>query len=188
MMSINPTLKQATSTEFTLLSTAASYLRHDFEEEYKMWENSPFEWILNLPAGTKGKLGKQLVYQWCALKGLAVDRCSDSEADMMVNGHRVEVKFSTLWKSGVYKFQQIRDQNYEYSICLGISPFDAHCWVLGKSVLKKYVIGHMGQHTGTGSKETAWITVNPKTPPDWIRPYGGALDDAFSIIKKMRRK
>ena len=32
-----------------------------------------------------------------------------------------------------YKFQQLRDQNYEFAICLGISPFSAHCWVLPKA-------------------------------------------------------
>jgi hypothetical protein len=102
------------------------------------------EWVLRLPAGSKGKLGKLLVYQWCALKGLSVDRSRDSEADMLINGHRVEVKFSTLWQSGIYKFQQIRDQNYEYSVCLGVSPFEAHCWVISKAILLQYVIGHMG--------------------------------------------
>jgi hypothetical protein len=46
---------------------------------------------------------------------------------MLINGHRVEIKFSTLWQEGIYNFQQIRDQNYEYAVCLGISPFEAHC-------------------------------------------------------------
>ncbi len=174
--------------DFELLATASSYIRSDFEEEYKMWENSPFEWILHLPTGSKGKLGKHLVYQWCALKGLSVDRCNDSEADMLINGHRVEIKFSTLWRSGIYKFQQIRDQNYEYSVCLGISPFEAHCWVLSKSVLKQYVIGHLGQHTGSIGKETAWITINPKNPPEWIVPCGGTLDNAFRVLKNFSRR
>lgn len=177
-----------TNSDFILLATASSYLRQDFEEGYNAWVDSPFEWILHLPAGSKGKLGKQLVYQWCALKGLAVDRCTDSEADMLINGHRVEVKFSTLWKSGVYKFQQIRDQNYEYSVCLGISPFEAHCWVLSKSILKRFVIGHLGQHTGGDGKETAWITINPSNPLEWITPYGGTLDNAFSVLRNLSRR
>ncbi|HMD90206.1 MAG TPA: hypothetical protein VKF38_13670 [Anaerolineaceae bacterium] len=176
------------TTDFKLLATASSYLRKDFEEGYTEWLNSPFEWILHLPAGSKGKLGKHLIYQWCALKGLSVDRCTDSEADMLINGHRVEVKFSTLWKSGIYKFQQIRDQNYEYSVCLGISPFEAHCWVLSKAVLKRYVIGHLGQHTGNEGKETAWITVDPKNPLDWIRPYGGTLEQAFVVLRNLSHR
>jgi hypothetical protein len=177
-----------TNPDFQLLATASSYLRKDFEEGYKEWVNSPFEWILHLPAGSKGRLGKLLVYQWCALKGLAVDRCNDSEADMLINGHRAEVKFSTLWKSGDYTFQQIRDQNYEFAIFLGISPFEAHCWVLSKLILKQYVIGHMGQHTGSRGKETAWVTINPRNPPKWVIPYGGKLEDAFRVLKVLKRR
>jgi len=177
-----------TTLDFKLLATASTYLRQDFEEDFNSWNDSPFEWILHLPAGSKGKLGKLLIYQWCALKGLAVDKCSDSEADMLINGHRVEVKFSTLWQKGFYKFQQIRDQNYEYSVCLGISPFEAHCWVLNKKVLKRHVIGHLGQHTGAAGKETAWITVKPKKPPEWIVPFGGSLDEAFLLIKDFSRR
>ena len=101
-----------TSTDFELLATAANYIKDDFETKNNIWDGSPFNWILSLPSGSKGKLGKLLVLQWCALKGLAVDRSLDSEFDMLINGHRIEVKFSTLWKNGYYKFQQIRDQNY----------------------------------------------------------------------------
>src|SRR5690348_2784553 len=133
--------------EFDLLSTAANFIKRDFEREQSAWDGSPFEWVLKLPSGSKGKLGKRLVYQWCALQGLSTESSPDSEADMLVNKHRVEIKFSTLWTVGIYKFQQLRDQNYEYCILLEVSPFEAHCWVVSKKILKAYVIGHMGQHT-----------------------------------------
>jgi hypothetical protein len=180
-------MNQITS-DFEMLATAANYIRPDIEEEHLSWKSSPFEWVLRLPAGSKGKLGKHLVYQWCAVKGLAVDRSPDSEADMLVNGHRVEVKFSTLWKVGIYKFQQIRDQNYEYSVCLGISPFEAHCWVISKSILKQHVIGHLGQHTGSSGQETAWFSVRPNNPPEWLIPCGGTLDDAFKVLKSLSHR
>lgn len=174
--------------DFDLLASAANYIRKDLEKDYAAWGNSPFEWILKLPAGSKGKLGKHLVYQWCAVKGLSVDRSPDSQADMLVNGHRIEVKFSTLWKSGIYKFQQVRNQNYEYAICMGISPFEAHCWVVSKGLLLKHVIGHMGQHTGVLGQDTAWITVDPKQPLDWLNACGGRLDQAFERLKGLKRK
>jgi len=177
-----------TVSDFDLLATAANYIKHDLEDDFKGWNGSPFEWVLKLPPGSKGKLGKQLVYQWCALKGLAVDKCPDSEADMLINGHRVEVKFSTLWRIGIYKFQQIRDQNYEYSICLGISPSEAHCWVISKAILKEYVIGHLGQHTGSKGKDTAWFPVNPKAPPNWLLPFGGTLEQAFKVLRNLKHR
>jgi hypothetical protein len=170
------------------LSTAANYIKPDLEKHYLIWRGSPFEWVLKLPAGSRGKLGKQLVFQWCALKGLAVDKSPDSEADMLINGHRVEVKFSTLWTARFYRFQQVRDQNYEYAVCLGISPFEAHCWVVSKNILLKYVIGHMGQHTGARGRETAWIKVNPILPPAWLAGLGGNLSQAFQVLRSLSRR
>ena len=176
-----------TPTDFELLATIANYIRKDIEQENTAWLESPFLWVLGLPAGSKGKLGKHLIYSWCALKGISVERSPDSEADMLINKHRVEIKFSTLWKSGIYKFQQIRNQNYDYSVCLGISPFEAHCWVISKQILLENVIGHLGQHTGIKGIETAWFSVNPISPPIWIKPYGGSLDKAFVVLKSLSK-
>jgi hypothetical protein len=174
--------------DFKLFASAAQFIKSEFEEDRTTWNGSPFEWVLNLPSGSKGKLGKRLVYQWCALKGLSIDSSPDSDADMLVNKHRVEIKFSTLWKVGIYKFQQLRDQDYEYSILLGVSPFEAHCWVVSKRILKKYVIGHMGQHTGSAGQETAWLSVNPQSPPEWLTECGGTLDQAYLVLKSLSHK
>jgi len=175
-------------TDFNLLATAANYIKNDIEKDRKEWEDSPFYWILRLPAGSKGKLGSNLIKQWCALKGLTIGTSPDSEADLLINNHRVEVKFSSLWETGIYRFQQIRDQNYEFIICLGISPHDAHCWVIDKATLREKVIGHMGQHTGRASKETSWLTVNPKSPPDWLMEFGGSLSEAYDVLKILKKK
>jgi len=178
----------STTPEFNLLASAAKFIKPEFEKNSSPWAASPFEWILALPSASKGKLGKRLVYQWCALKGLSIDSSPDSQADMMINGHRVEIKFSTLWEANIYKFQQIRDQNYEYAVCLGISPFEAHCWVISKKILRRYVIGHMGQHTGSTGQETAWFAVNPESPPSWILPIGGTLEQAYKVLKSLSHR
>ncbi|MBI5952421.1 MAG: hypothetical protein HY865_12255 [Chloroflexi bacterium] len=174
--------------DFDLLASAANFIKKEFQNEQSDWTGSPFEWALSLPSGSKGKLGKRLVYQWCALQGLSTENSPDSDADMLINKHRVEIKFSTLWKAGIYKFQQIRDQNYEYSILLGVSPFEAHCWVVSKAILKKYVIGHMGQHTGAAGQETAWLTVKPNNPPPWLSECGGSLDEAYAVLKSLSHR
>jgi hypothetical protein len=181
-------MNNSTNPDFDLLASAAKFIEKEITKENDAWHGSPFEWVLNLPAGSKGSLGKRLVKQWCALKELAVDRSPDSEADMLINDHRVEIKFSTLWKAGFYKFQQIREQNYEYSVLLGVSPFEAHCWVVSKSILRQYVIGHMGQHTGSSSQETSWLTVNPAKPPEWLSKCGGTLEEAYVVLKGLSRR
>lgn len=146
------------------------------------WQGSPFAWIRTRPSRQRGKIGEQLVAGWCAAKDLDVVRSPDAEADRIIAGRRVEIKFSTLWESGVYAFQQIRDQNYEYAICLGLSPFDAHCWVISKRVLRQHVIHHTPQHTGRGGTETFWLHFQVAAPPAWLRSCGGRLADAYRIL------
>lgn len=124
---------------------------------------------------------------WSAAKGFDVVRAGDSQADRIIEGHRVEIKFSTLWKNGGYKFQQIRDQNHEFCFCLGVSPFDAHAWLLPKAVLREYVIGHMGQHTGAGGADTAWLGVTVGEEYSWMKPYGGRLSDVKRLFDEAGR-
>jgi len=111
-----------------------------------------------------------------------VTRSPDSEADRIINGHRAEIKFSTLGESGIFKFQQLRDQNYEFAICLGLCPFDARCWVIPKKELLRHVIGHTGQHGGASGTDTAWMSFGPDEPYDWLTPYGGKLRDALRVL------
>jgi hypothetical protein len=134
------------------------------------WAGSPFQWILQQPSSSKGKIGEQLVAGWCAAKGFDVVRSGDREADRIIEGHRVEIKLSTLWKASVYKFQQIRDQRYEYLLCLGLAPFEVRAWLIPKSALLEHVIGQMGQHTGATGRDTAWLSVAASHPQRWLEP------------------
>jgi hypothetical protein len=139
-----------TDTELEILFSVATTLKSDYvrDESADPWAKSPFAWIKTRPSRQIGKIGEQLVAEWCRQKGFLVSKSGDSECDLTINKHRVEVKFSTLWESGVYTFQQIRDQNYEYALFLGISPFSAHCWFVSKTLLRQHVIGHLPQHAG----------------------------------------
>lgn len=171
--------------EVRFLASIAETLRGDYLCKGKSdpWQGSPFAWIRARPSRQVGKIGEQLVAGWCAAKGLDVTGSGDAEADRIIAGRRVEIKFSTLWESGVYKFQQIRDQNYEFAICLGISPFDAHCWVVSKEILRQHVIGHTPQHTGKGGTDTFWFSVDVANPPAWLSACGGRLADAYRILR-----
>lgn len=175
-----------TDPDVLLLASIAATLKGDYVREGAAdpWAGSPFAWIRTRPSRQVGKIGEQLVAGWCAAKGFDVVASGDVAADRVIAGRRVEIKFSTLWESGVYKFQQIRDQNYEFAICLGISPFDAHCWVISKAVLREYVIGHTPQHTGRGGTDTFWLSFTATSPPNWLRPCGGRLASAYRILQK----
>ncbi len=172
-----------------LLASIAATLKSDYvrEGQYDPWLGSPFAWIRTLPSRRVGKVGEQLVAGWCAAKGLDVTASGDSEADRVIGGRRVEIKFSTLWESGAYTFQQIRDQNYECAICLGVSPFDAHCWVISKDVLRQHVVGHTPQHKGRGGTDTFWLSFPAAAPPPWLADSGGTLAKAFQVLKRIRR-
>lgn len=180
--------KNEVNEEFGFLVSVANLVKKDFQDPNDPWAESPLGWIKKLPPRTMGKLGEDLIRSWCALKGLSVDNSPDSEADLLINGHRVEIKFSTLWKNGFYTFQQLRDQNYEFAVCLGVSPFNAHCWVVSKKILNQFVIGHQPQHKGAQGSDTFWFSVVPDEPHDWLKGCGGTLDEAFSVLKGLSSK
>ncbi len=159
-------------------------LRPDYVSADDRWTGSPFAWIRSRPSRQVGAIGEKLVSGWCAAKGLNVLRSPDSDADRIIEGPRIEVKFSTLWESGQYKFQQLRDQHYDAAICLGVSPFHAQCWVIPKSRLME--AWHRGeiltQHGGHSGQDTAWLSIDPLHPPHWLQEYGGTPANAFSTL------
>ncbi len=170
------------SKEFIMLAATASYLQEEIEEEKDPWENSPFEWILKLPPRKKGKLGGDLVASWLAGKGEQIESAKDQNETLLIKNHRCAIKFSTLWARGFYKFQQIRAEGYDYVICLGISPFEAHCWVFSREHAIKNATQ---QHKG--AKEY-WIHIDPKNPHVWTQDCGGTLNEAYEVIKNLKPK
>ncbi|MBN2115829.1 MAG: site-specific DNA-methyltransferase [Anaerolineales bacterium] len=169
--------------DFHLLASAATYIQSDLVSDVEGWENSPLFWVLGLAPAAKGKLGRHLIATWCVSNGLSVDRIGNKDANLVVNGHRVATKFSTLWSGGIYKFQQIRSVGYDYLICLGISPNDAHCWIVDRKTILTYATV---QHKGAKGSEY-WLTINPDKPEDWLRDYGGSLIDATVVLKRTLR-
>lgn len=169
--------------DFDIVTRLAKSLEGEYGKGDDPWVESPFAWIRQHSSRRRGKIGEQLVAGFFAAKGFAVGRASGSSADRLIGGLRIEIKFSTLWESGIYKFQQIRDQDYAAAICLGISPGEAHCWVVPKALLTEFVIGKMGQHTGATGKDTAWLSVQPQAVPSWLGNCGGQLCDAAEQLR-----
>lgn len=176
--------------EFQMLAAIATVLKNDYIKTGAAdpWEGSPFAWIKTRPSRQIGKIGEQLVAGWAAAKGLDVVAARGSSRDRIIGGRRIEIKFSTLWESGIYRFQQFRDQDYEYAILLGISPFAAHCWAVSKQLLYQHVIGHLPQHKGKSGGDTFWLAFTPDDPPLWMESCGGTLGQAFDILKSIRKR
>lgn len=169
--------------DVNILASLSATIAPDYAKtESDPWLGSPFQWILSVSSRTKGTIGEALVAGWCAAKGFDVTRSPNSQADRIIHGHRVEIKLSTLWQTGMFKFQQVRDQQYDFLFCLGICPFDAYAWLIPKDVLREHVIGHMGQHTGVTGRDTAWISFQLNKPFDWLTPYGGRLADVAAQL------
>lgn len=178
--------REITDTEVLALAAISTTLRVDYEAEELEWEGSPFAWIRRRPSRQRGAIGERLVAGWLAAKDFDIVKSPDSQADRIVNGHRIEVKFSTLWRSGVYKFQQLRDQDYEFVVCLGISPFNAHCWILPKSeVITRWRAGDgiHSQHGGSAGRDTAWLSIKLGFEYDWLSGFGGPLGIAARKIE-----
>ncbi|NLO73042.1 MAG: hypothetical protein GX100_02885 [candidate division WS1 bacterium] len=175
--------RQIEDPDVRLLATITGNLRQDYDDENQMWDGSPFAWIKTRSSRQSGTIGEKLVAGWCAAKKLNVLRAPDSQCNRLIEGLRTEIKFSTLWQTGMYKFQQFRDQRYDIAICLGLSPFEAHWWVVTKELLNEYVIGVTPQHVGRSGRDTAWLSVTSDNEPDWLAECGGRLADAFPVLQ-----
>ena len=130
----------------------------------------------------KGTIFEKIIEGWCRANHLDVRRSPDSEADRLIGGRRIEIKGSTLWESGIFKFQQIRDQDYELCICLGVEPHDVRCWVIPKPVI---LARAEGQHTGREATDTRWLSFKAATPPTWLADYGGSLEAAAERLRTL---
>jgi hypothetical protein len=174
--------------EVQYLAMCAAQLRGEYAHHASEWQGSPFKWILDFPSRTKGAIGEKLIAGWAAMKDFDVQHAQSTEHDRIINGRKIEIKFSTLWETGGFKFQQLRDQDYDYCFCLGLMPFDAKAWLIPKTSFREEIRnGHIvPQHTGATGTETFWIHVDANNPAGWLNAYGGRLSDVATLIAKWR--
>ena len=168
------------SDAFTKLATDSTFIRSKLQNQNDLWKDSPFEWVLQLPARTKSKLGEHLVMSYLSRNGLTVNEINNkSGVKLLVNKQIVSIKFSTLWEGGNYRFQQIRKSGYDYLLCFGLSPKNAHCYIFRRDYVLKNA---KEQHKGAAGSEY-WISIDPNNPDDWVKQYGDSIDNAITKIK-----
>jgi hypothetical protein len=156
------------------------------EKEKRTWEGSPFYWIKGRPSRQIGAIGERLVEGWAQSRGFEVKRPTSSDHDRLIDGLKVEIKFSTLWTDNeIYKFQQLRDQDYEYCFLLGVSPFDVQAWFVPKSELAEdRPPALVPQHGGAAGRDTKWLSFEAASPPAWLAPFGGRLAQVAELIEQ----
>jgi len=145
------------------------------------WSTSPYKWLRELQSRTRGKAGEQIIAGWLASEGFTVGKPSSSNSDRSVELTQVEIKLSTQWDSGEFRFQQIRDQDYRFVILLGVMPQELKVWILPKKVALKY---STPQHTGKGGAETRWLAFDAANPPKWLTRYGGNAQEAVAAVRR----
>lgn len=102
--------------------------------------------------------------------------------DRLVNDHKVEIKFSTLWEQGDFAFQQLRDQDYEYVVLLGVLPAAAQAWIVPKD---EVFARATPQHGGSRGTDTRWLRFRAKSAPAWMADYGGDLDAFEATLHRL---
>jgi hypothetical protein len=163
------------------------------EFEYKSgslsdpWIGSPFQWLLAIPSRSKGAYGEKFVSELFRVNGFTVLKpISGTDHDRVIEGHRIEIKLSTVWsKAPIFKFQQIRDQAYDYVLCIGIAPHSASCWVIPKWEFNVDKEGVAHQHGGVKGLDTMWLSFESARPPSWMYKYGGDLEDGIAFMRSL---
>jgi hypothetical protein len=120
-----------------------------------------------------------IVESWLDGLGFEVRPPSNSGHDRTVSQVKVEIKFSTLWAGGEYVFQQLRDQDYEFVVLLGVSPSTAHAWAVPKAEAFARAVP---QHGGAAGRDTKWLRIRADAPPSWMAPFGGDLEAAVPVL------
>jgi len=121
-----------------------------------------------------------IIADWLQSREFSVKKARSTGADRTINLDQVEIKCSTLWEVGTYRFQQLRPQDYSHVILMGVSPDRLHVWCVPKEV----VFSHSErQHGGKRGKGTDWLTVDPQNIPAWLAPYGGSVERGLSCIR-----
>ena len=159
-------------------------ITNDLEPQYlhsSIWQGSPFAWIVSLPPGSKGAIGRDIISGLMQANGLTPGLRGFS---LVVNGQDVVVKTAMLWDQGVLKFQNIADTQFDHVICLGLFPTSAMGWIIPKSEIwsngsiRTDRAGVTSQHEGAD----AWISFEPASIPDWLMPYGGSIEQLMQVM------
>jgi|ERR1700733_8915621 len=147
-------------------------------EDDEFWKDSAFDYIRRLPSRTRGTIGQTLARSVFEEYGYNPTKRLNS---FDVKHKNVISRYSTVWETGDWKFQQVRNTAFEFLFCLGLYPGSASAWLIPKDEL--YMSdgslterdGWGRQHGGKSGREDAWLIVHPESIPPWLGDFGGDI-------------
>lgn len=166
-------------------SQELSKIKRQVEED--IYRGSEFEWYRNLSSKRKGKVGELMVGDHFQKMGLNVHTSKEARSKKLVDKSiklsdydlyienfniKAEVKTSTIWgTTNTFKFQQIREQEYDIIIFQFIHPDEVKLFYCTKEDARTYImIEGNGQHGGGDAEETSWISVTNGKVPAYMKP------------------
>lgn len=139
------------------------------------WSGSPYAWLKQISSTRRFKAAESVLESLLVGAGFAMTPRTAHGHAWIVEGSRVALKFSTLWNSGVYTFQQVLPGNFDVMVLFGVSPDAPHLWIAEKSALLAAV----------GSSATPWLTVDPATPPKVLDGRGGSVAEFYDATAQL---
>ena len=172
-----------------------SFIESD-EEKRRDWINSDFSLVKDiLNPRIRGEAMIALALKFIRKSEYPMDPDSkhNSTQTAKINKKLIQIKTSSLWRGGFYKFQQIRrTDKFDLLFCFGISPGNVHCWIIERYLIINDIgfwedfEGLENQHAN--EETTRWLKVNPKNVADSLKPWGGELDVALEGFKNALRR
>ena len=90
-----------------------------------IWQGSPLIGYRNLGNTNRGEIGEEFIRRYLKAGHIEVSVKGRRTlvTDMLIGGHRFEIKTASLGANSTFQFNHVRlDRNYEYLLCLGICP------------------------------------------------------------------
>ena len=163
-----------------MLAGCGNVIEREFADRlsHPDWAESPFGWIKRHRNATVGAIGVRLVGAWCGVHNVSITTTPGTKSDKRIGGALVEIKFATLGKNKKYMFNQVRTAGYDTLVCMGVSPNDAHVWIIPRDTATQ---NSRRQH----GEETFMLQVDPQSVPSWLQPFGGSLGKAVPLLRRL---
>lgn len=155
---------------YLTLAASITHLQAELEQE-DAWSNSPFAWVQRLPEPQRNIAGVALIAAWCQSKGLVLG----PGGVLTINGCNVLASFAMLVE-GAYLFQ-LPQKDFDYLLCFGISPKQAHGWILSHNEVLRYAHGQ--------STKFFTLDIRPENPPTWLDHTDGSFDHVLIILENL---